>query len=140
MKVLSAMIAAAPATAFVLPSTTTIQSSLKMSSTGISDLFSSRLPTQRGKKMSESIPFLECPKVLKESDLAGNFGFDPLGFAKNKEQLWEYREAEIKHARLAMLVSDNISIKQSRRKCVVLIITLKLSNNYRRLLDGQCRN
>ncbi|KAL3945416.1 MAG: hypothetical protein SGBAC_000469 [Bacillariaceae sp.] len=64
-----------------------------------------RLPTQMGKKMSESIPFLGCSRVLQESDLAGNVGFDPLGLAKNKEQLWEYREAEVKHARLAMLAA-----------------------------------
>ena len=32
-------------------------------------------------------------------------GFDPLGFAKNKEDLLNYREAEIKHARLAMLAA-----------------------------------
>ena len=32
-------------------------------------------------------------------------GFDPLGYANNREILFEYREAEIKHARLAMLVS-----------------------------------
>jgi len=63
------------------------------------------LPTQFGKKMSESIPFLNCPGVLRYSDLAGNVGFDPLGLATNKEQLWEYREAEIKHARLAMLAA-----------------------------------
>ena len=67
------------------------------------DYYPNRLPTQKGKKMSESIPFLGCSKVLQESDLAGNVGFDPLGLSKNKEQLWEYREAEIKHSRLAML-------------------------------------
>jgi hypothetical protein len=64
-----------------------------------------RLPTQKGKPMSESIPFLKCPTVLLESGLAGNVGFDPLGFATNNEQLLEYREAEIKHARLAMLAA-----------------------------------
>jgi hypothetical protein len=64
-----------------------------------------RLPTQKGKPMSESIPFLKCPPVLLESDLAGNFGFDPLGLANSNEQLLEYREAEIKHARLAMLAA-----------------------------------
>lgn len=63
------------------------------------------IPTQYGKKMSEAIPFLKCPPVLMQSDLAGNVGFDPLGFAKNRDQLWEYREAEIKHARLAMLAA-----------------------------------
>jgi hypothetical protein len=63
------------------------------------------LPTQRGKVMSESIPFLKCPLVLLDSDLAGNVGFDPLRLANNQEKLMDYREAEIKHARLAMLAA-----------------------------------
>ena len=54
--------------------------------------------------MSQSMPFLRCPAPLVDCDYAGNVGFDPLGLAKNKEQLDNYREAEIKHARLAMLV------------------------------------
>jgi hypothetical protein len=62
-------------------------------------------PEQLSHKMSTSIPFVQCPPALHNSDLAGNVGFDPLNFSKSKEQLWEYREAEIKHARLAMLVS-----------------------------------
>jgi hypothetical protein len=99
-------LAAAPAMGFVIPASTKDCSPLSMSSAGLSDDYSSSpLPTQKGKKMSESIPFLKCPPLLGESDLAGNFGFDPLGLAKNKEQLWDYREAEVKHARLAMLVS-----------------------------------
>lgn len=32
-------------------------------------------------------------------------GFDPLGLAKRKDLLLQYREAELKHARLAMLAS-----------------------------------
>lgn len=64
-----------------------------------------RLPTQKGKQLSESIPFINCPQVLIESDLAGNVGFDPLGLSSSNEQLLEYREAEIKHARLAMLAA-----------------------------------
>lgn len=63
------------------------------------------LPTQKGKLMSESIPLLKCPSVLVESDLAGNVGFDPLGLADSNEKLLDYREAEIKHARLAMLAA-----------------------------------
>ena len=55
-------------------------------------------------KYSQSIPFLKRPKELK-FELAGDVGFDPLNFAKNKEALYEYREAEIKHGRLAMLAS-----------------------------------
>jgi hypothetical protein len=53
--------------------------------------------------MSTAIPFLECPPLLKDCTLAGNYGFDPLELSKTKEQLWRYREMEIKHARLAML-------------------------------------
>jgi len=55
-------------------------------------------------KYSESIPFLSRPKELRK-ELAGDVGFDPLGFAKNRELLFEYREAEIKHGRLAMLAA-----------------------------------
>ncbi|KAL7563293.1 hypothetical protein ACA910_016653 [Epithemia clementina (nom. ined.)] len=55
--------------------------------------------------MSKSIPFLRCPAPLVDCEFAGNVGFDPLGLAKTSEQLWEYREAEIKHARLAMLAA-----------------------------------
>lgn len=56
--------------------------------------------------MSQALPFLQCPVVLQENlDMAGNVGFDPLNLAQNTEQLWNYREAEIKHARLAMLAA-----------------------------------
>jgi Chlorophyll A-B binding protein len=55
-------------------------------------------------EMSEAIPFLARPKVLTK-ELAGDFGFDPLNFSHDRETLWYYREIEIKHARLAMLVS-----------------------------------
>lgn len=55
-------------------------------------------------KYSQSIPFLRRPKYLT-GRFAGDVGFDPLGFATSTEQLVNYREAEIKHARIAMLVS-----------------------------------
>lgn len=55
-------------------------------------------------KFSQSIPFLARPKELK-LELAGDVGFDPLNFAKNQDLLSEYREAEIKHSRLAMLAA-----------------------------------
>ena len=53
---------------------------------------------------TDSFPFFKASAVIRNSDLAGNAGFDPLRLAKSREQLWHYREAEIKHARLAMLV------------------------------------
>jgi hypothetical protein len=61
------------------------------------------------RQMSESLPFMERPAAL-DGTLAGDVGFDPLGFAKSKNDLMNYREAEIKHARLAMLaaVSDDV--------------------------------
>jgi hypothetical protein len=55
-------------------------------------------------QMSESMPFMARPAAL-DGSLAGDVGFDPLGFAKNKGDLMNYREAEVKHARLAMLAA-----------------------------------
>jgi len=55
-------------------------------------------------KMSQSMPFMERPAALTGA-LAGDVGFDPLGFAKSEADLMNYREAEVKHARLAMLAA-----------------------------------
>lgn len=41
--------------------------------------------------------------VVAQSNLPGNFGFDPLGLAQTEEQLLRYRKAEVKHSRLAIL-------------------------------------
>lgn len=54
--------------------------------------------------MSESLPFMARPLAL-DGTLAGDAGFDPFGFAKDQASLMQYREAEIKHARLAMLAA-----------------------------------
>lgn len=54
---------------------------------------------------SKALPFLDTPLPLVDLTLAGNFGFDPLGLAGSKESVLLFREAEIKHARLAMLAS-----------------------------------
>ena len=48
---------------------------------------------------SQSLPFLPRPAFL-DGTLAGDVGFDPLGFAKSESDVMNYREAEIKHARL----------------------------------------
>lgn len=53
---------------------------------------------------SKAIPFLPRPEIL-DGSLAGDVGFDPLGFSRTKSDLLYYREAEIKHARFAMLAS-----------------------------------
>lgn len=60
---------------------------------------------------SKSIPFMARPEAL-DGSLVGDVGFDPLGFAKTKEDVWTYREAEIKHARLAMLAAAGWPISE----------------------------
>ena len=45
-----------------------------------------------------------------EDKLPGDWGFDPFGFSETQGGLFFQREAEIKHARLAMLVSRQCSI------------------------------
>ncbi len=48
---------------------------------------------------------LKQSSPLIMSQMAGNKGFDPANFAKTPDLLLQYREAELKHARLAMLAS-----------------------------------
>ena len=45
---------------------------------------------------------INAPEQL-DGSLAGDVGFDPLGFSSSKKTLYWMREAEIKHSRLAML-------------------------------------
>jgi len=55
-------------------------------------------------KMSQALPFANRPKFL-DGTMAGDVGFDPFGLVQTKTDLKNYREAEIKHARLAMLAA-----------------------------------
>merc|ERR1712159_627226 len=43
--------------------------------------------------------------MVGDNTLAGDMGFDPLQIADNSDKLAWYREAEVKHARLAMLAA-----------------------------------
>ena len=43
---------------------------------------------------SQALPFMSRPMAL-DGSLAGDVGFDPLGFAKNSDDLMKYREAEV---------------------------------------------
>lgn len=90
--------------AFVTSPASRSSTSYKMSTADDGALMETEKPTEKLSTMSEAIPFLARPKVLKK-ELAGDFGFDPLSFAKDRDTLFYYREIEIKHARLAMLVS-----------------------------------
>jgi len=87
---------------------------LSIVNTGYALAFSSKSAPQRtgsvrlssGKdgdsEMSQALPFASRPKIL-DGTMPGDAGFDPFGFAKDKESLLYMREAEIKHSRLAML-------------------------------------
>jgi len=55
-------------------------------------------------KNSASLPFLARPLLL-DGSMAGDVGFDPLGFSNEAGRLKFMREAEIRHARLAMLAA-----------------------------------
>eukprot|EP00548_Thalassiothrix_antarctica_P000432 CAMPEP_0194131836 /NCGR_PEP_ID=MMETSP0152-20130528/2488_1 /TAXON_ID=1049557 /ORGANISM="Thalassiothrix antarctica, Strain L6-D1" /LENGTH=229 /DNA_ID=CAMNT_0038826719 /DNA_START=43 /DNA_END=732 /DNA_ORIENTATION=+ len=56
------------------------------------------------KDNSKSMPFMKRPAPL-DGTYAGDVGFDPLGFAQDEKWLFNFREAEMKHARLAMLAA-----------------------------------
>ena len=55
----------------------------------------------------EVAPLFLIPQssVVGTGDMVGDKGFDPLGFADSIEKLKIYREAELKHGRLAMLAA-----------------------------------
>ena len=117
----------ASASAFVTPSPASTSSALYMSSeeptTPVADVQEiateepvapavvEATPEPVLATMSQSMPFMARPVAL-DGSLAGDVGFDPLGFAKNSEDLMKYREAEIKHARLAMLAAAGWPISE----------------------------
>ena len=55
-------------------------------------------------RRSEALPWIDAPPLL-DGSVPGDYGFDPLGMAKNKALLSYFREAEIRHSRLACLAS-----------------------------------
>lgn len=74
-------------------------------------------------QMSAALPFMERPAALTGS-MAGDVGFDPLGFAKSKEDLMNYREAEIKHGRLAMLAAAGWPLSEVFDKKIAGVLDL----------------
>ena len=64
---------------------------------------------------SIAMPFMSRPALL-DGTLAGDVGFDPLGFADNPQNLQFYAQAEIKHARLAMLCAAGWPLSELMHK------------------------
>lgn len=89
--------------------------------------------------MSKSLPFLTRP-ILLDGEIPGDFGFDPLGFSKTQLDLKNYREAEIKHARLAMLAAAGWPLSELFDKKIASILhmapLIDASNRVPSLLNG----
>jgi hypothetical protein len=68
---------------------------------------------------SASLPWATTPEGLTNDpfgEYAGDVGFDPLGFAKNKRLLPWYREAELAHGRVCMLAVLGFSVQTAGAK------------------------
>lgn len=86
---------------------------------------------------------LKAPLQL-DGTLAGDVGFDPLGFSKSQKTLYWMREAEVKHARLAMLAAAGWPISELYHKEIAKVFGLEsiLAANDRApsLLNGGLSN
>jgi len=72
---------------------------------------------------SKALPFLKRPEYL-DGSMPGDVGFDPLGFAKNKKLLGIFREAEVKHSRLAMLAAAGWPLSELLDKKIAALLNL----------------
>lgn len=106
MKISLALLATASTVSAFVPKTAKNAAGMRMSEEVETSVEAEEpaTPTVVAPTMSQALPFTKCPAVL-DGSMAGDVGFDPLGFAKTSEDLINYREAEIKHARLAMLAA-----------------------------------
>jgi len=96
------------ASAFVAPAAKPVNLALQVDPKGFGDEYKEITDaSQTAKavpKMSQALPFANRPKFL-DGSMPGDVGFDPFGLVQTKMDLKNYREAEIKHARLAMLAA-----------------------------------
>lgn len=77
-----------------------------------------------GVAMSASLPFLKRPTML-DGSLPGDRGFDPFNFSSDAASLSWYRDAEIKHARLAMLATVGWPLAELSHKSVAATFDLE---------------
>ena len=120
----TALVAASGASAFVPSSSAGRINALRMSETAIDPPIPVEEPAPPAlPEMSASIPFLSRSAAL-DGSLAADVGFDPFGFAKSKEELMSYREAEVKHARLAMLAAAGWPLSEIFDKKIAMALSL----------------
>lgn len=82
-------------------------------------------PTTPLSKYSKSIPFLRRPPNLDGTTYAGDVGFDPFNLSSSSpEQLVYYREAEVKHSRLAMLAAAGWPISELLDKKLAALVDM----------------
>lgn len=84
-----------------------------------------KLPFQP--KMSQAIPFLENPPHL-DGTMVGDRGLDPFNFGADG-RLGRMREAEIKHARLAMLAAAGWPISEKLDTPLAKLVNLPVALN-----------
>merc|ERR1719478_1664431 len=68
---------------------------------------------------------LPSKSVVGDGAMVGDKGFDPLGFADSVEKLRIYREAELKHGRLAMLAALGWPVSEALDKPIAAAIGAK---------------
>lgn len=96
------------------------------------------MATATTSKYSQCIPFLRRPQHLT-GRYAGDVGFDPLGFASSPEQVTNYREAEVKHGRLAMLAAAGWPLSELLDRPLTQAVDADFGLNLSPMLDGADR-
>jgi hypothetical protein len=88
------------------------------------NLYTDKSEIDENVMMSASLPFLKRPEML-DGTLPGDRGFDPLNFSSDKNSLEWYRNAEIKHGRLAMLAAAGWPLAELLDKKLAYAVHLK---------------
>jgi hypothetical protein len=88
------------------------------------NIYSNKAEVDENVDMSDALPWLSRPIALNR-ELAGDVGFDPFNFADSEEKLLWQREAELKHARIAMLAAAGWPLSEVFDKPLAHMLHLK---------------